>query len=219
MILPGVEFVPDAVLERRAIDLIREHERRRGVRVGLPIPIEAIVEQTLGLKVVWVAIEEAPGEIILARIDPAYLGHPTIQLNERRLSHFEEFFGTEAFSLAHEAGHWVLHLGRGESRQVGLIDSVEDDAMRPVLCRRMNDGDRRELQADRFAAFLLMPEYLVRGVLAGFELDRWTGVADLARRCGVSKRAMTRRLQELRVVPSDGVPPWQSADSHRRRLL
>lgn len=198
--LPSPEFIPDGVLERRACELLREHERLTGVVVCLPVPIEAIVERTLSLRVVWLPIEEMPGEIILARIDPDYLGHPTIQMNENRAAHFEEFFGTEQFSLAHEVGHWVLHYGRGYSRQLGLLPEASAGDSRAVLCRRMSDADRRELQADRFAAFLLLPEHLLRPTTEGYDLLRWAGVAALARDCGVSKRAMSLRLEALGLI-------------------
>lgn len=198
--LPSPEFIPDAVLEQRSINLLREHEQRKRCRASLPVPIEAIVEHTLGLRVVWLPIEEDPGEIILARIDPDYLGHPTIQMNENRAAHFEQFFGTEQFSLAHEAGHWVLHYGRGRGRQLGLLpEAVESDGS-PVLCRRMSDADRREIQADRFAAYLLLPEHLVRPAGDHHDLSRWSGVARFARDCGVSKRAMARRLDSLGLI-------------------
>lgn len=206
MTLPSPGFIPDAVLEQRALDLLREHERRTGAPASLPVPIDAIVERTLGLRVVWLPIEQLPGEIILARIDPDYRGHPTIQMNENRVSHFEEYFGTEQFSLAHEAGHWVLHYGRGRGRQLGLLPDTAEQADTVVLCRRMSDGDRRELQADRFAAYLLLPEHLVLPVADRYDLVRWSGVARLARDCGVSKRAMARRLDCLGMIRlgSDG---------------
>ncbi len=200
MSLPSPEFIPDSVLEQRALDLLREHERRKGSSVALPVPIESIIEHTLGLRVVWLPIEERPGEIILARIDPDYLGLPTIQMNENRAAHFEEFFGTEQFSLAHEVGHWILHYGRGHGRQLALLPETNEQTNGPLLCRRVSDGDRRELQADRFAAFLLLPEYLLRRVADPYALVRWAGVTALARHCGVSKRAMVRRLEGLGLI-------------------
>ena len=211
MSLPIPEFVPDAVLERRALSLIREHEGRCGQRVQLPVPIDLIVEQTLELRVVPVEIEEGPGEIILARITPDYLGWPTIQFNERRMQHFEEYFGTESFSLGHEAGHWLLHYNRGRSSQValpGFMDTTTSDV--PILCRRLTSDDRREIQAERFAAYLLMPEYLVAPLVADRKLDSWDEIRVLARDCGVSRRAFTRRLEELGILtskPADGGPP------------
>jgi hypothetical protein len=206
MNLPTPDFVPDQVLARRALDLLREHERRSGEPVSLPVPIELIVEQTLQLRIVPVGIEEANGEVILARITPDYLGHPTIQLNERRMEHFEEYFGTEAFSLGHEAGHWVLHYDRGRSDQLSLPGILDGDLAPPfVLCRRLTSADRREIQAERFAAYLLMPENLVAELVRGRTLDVPNEIRDLARQCGVSRRAFVRRLEELgRIRPSLG---------------
>lgn len=200
MPLPVPPFIPDADLERRASGVLRQYEQDRGRPVSLPVPIEHIIERTLSLQLVWVTIEEQPGEIILARIDPAYQGRPTIQLNERRQDHFEEYFGTEQYSLAHEVGHWVLHLDRGRSRQLGFQGFMGAEDTAPLLCRRMSDSDRREFQAERFAAFLIMPEDLIREAATGHDLTHWSSVAELARACGVSKRALVRRLDDLALV-------------------
>ncbi len=59
------------------------------------------------------------------------------------------------------------------------------------------DGDRRELQAERFGAFVLLPEHLLRPMLAGLDLSQWTVVAELGRDCGVSKTAIRRTLEQL----------------------
>jgi hypothetical protein len=210
--LPSPGFIPDSVLERRAIELLREHERRKGLVSSIPVPIEAIVEQTLDLRVVWLPIKELPGEIILARIDPDFLGHPTIQMNENRAHHFKSFFGTEQFSLAHEAGHWVLHFGRGRARQLGLLAEIVNQGDAPRLCLQMSDSSRRELQADRFAAFLLMPEYLVRVAAVRHDLTHWSGISNLALACGVSKRAMALRLDALGLIrlSPDGLAKLES---------
>ncbi len=197
MSLPAPPFILDARLEQRALRLLGEYERERGTTITLPIPVEKIIERTLGLGLVWLPIMELPGDIILARIDPQYLGQPTIQMNEYRRDHFEAYFGTEAFSLAHEAAHWVLHYDRGRSEQLGIPGLTSATAGAPILCRRLSDGDRREFQAERFAAYLLMPELLLREAIRGLDLTSWSVIAALARTCGVSKRALTRRLIEI----------------------
>lgn len=198
--LPSPGFISDSVLEQKAIDLLREHERKRDTKISLPVPIVSIIEHTLGLRIVWVEIEELPDEIILARIDPDYLGYPTIQMNEARSDHFEQYFGTENFSLAHEVAHWVLHYGRGNGRQLGFTSTIFDRETQETLDRRMNDGDRRELQAERFAAFLLLPEYLTLAAARSCDLGSWSQIAAFSRKCGVSKRAMTRRLEALGLI-------------------
>lgn len=203
MPLRPVEYLSDGVIAERAVRLIRAYERKRRRPISLPIPVETLVEHVLGLRIAWVEIEERQGEIILARMDPDFEGHPTIQMNERRREHFEEYIGTESYSIGHEAGHWDLHYDdNGDAKQMALWGADTGGVVNPerTLCRRMGDGDRREFQAERFAAHLLMPEYLMRPVAAGRDLYHWGAIAKLARDCGVSKRAMTRRLEELRLV-------------------
>jgi hypothetical protein len=197
MIIPPTSFVPDAEIERKSLSLLREHEGRIGARVQLPVPIDDIIEKTLGLHVTWLEIEEDANEIILARIDPSFHGHPTVQMNERRLNHFEAYFGTEAYSKAHEAGHWVLHLGRGQSTQLSLGGSFSWELKGRLLCRRLDNQDRREFQAERFAAFLLLPEHLLRPAIHRLYLTRWSVINELALHCGVSKTAMRKRLEQI----------------------
>jgi hypothetical protein len=74
---------------RTAGDLLRKHERLSKTVVAFPVPIEAIVERTLGLRVVSLPIEALPCDIILARIDPDDHGRPATQMNETRTAYFE----------------------------------------------------------------------------------------------------------------------------------
>ena len=68
MPLPAAEFIANAELERRATALLNEYYSTE--QACLPIDIESILEFTLGLRIVWIDIEDWPGEPILARIDP-----------------------------------------------------------------------------------------------------------------------------------------------------
>jgi hypothetical protein len=199
VVLPPAEFIPDAVLEREALRVLHSHEREFGL-VRLPVPIEQIVEFTLKLQLVWLEIDDTPESGVLARLDPDYLGWPTIQMNLRHQKHFAEYFGTEQYSLAHECGHWVCHYGWGRGEQYALEGFFDFAPDQRVLCRRLSSGDRRELQAERFASFLLLPEHLLRPRLAGLDFSRPLVVAMLARECGVSKTAMRKRLQALGVL-------------------
>lgn len=196
-VLP-IEYIPDEVLAEKAYQLLMQYEIRLGRTVRLPVPIQAIVERLLALTLVALPIEEAPNEVILARIDPCFRGGPAIQLNECRLSHFERYFGTEQYSLAHEVAHWLLHYGRGKAQQMSLPDfGFESGSV--LLCRRMSDSDRREYQAERFAAHLLLPEHLVRPAAKRYDLSDGRQLKRFAVDCHVSMRAMERRLDELQI--------------------
>jgi Zn-dependent peptidase ImmA (M78 family) len=93
------------------------------------------------------------------------------------------------FTIAHELGHFALHLASGDIEFIDTADSFRTAAD--------PDADwtptrRQEWEANVFAAALLMPEPLVR--------RQWPEIQDaagMARWFQVSQLAMAIRLQEL----------------------
>ena len=60
------------------------------------------------------------------------------------------------FTLAHEIGHWCLHRGDAELRQ--MMDDLFGGPAKPsIICRTSQQKERVEIQADKFASYLLMP--------------------------------------------------------------
>jgi len=97
------------------------------------------------------------------------------------------------FTIAHELGHYFLHLlGNGEfvDTQVDLFRDTDSDSTE----RRIEafSGLNAEVQANQFAAALLMPEELVRSVF-----KETKNVESLARLFNVSEEAMAIRLGRL----------------------
>jgi hypothetical protein len=95
----------------------------------------------------------------------------------------------QRFSVAHELAHFLLH-----ADQIG--DGITDDVL-----YRSSLSDRREAQANRLAADILMPDALVREVVEGAHEK---GVGDLvlymADEFGVSEAAMRIKLEQLGVA-------------------
>ena len=92
------------------------------------------------------------------------------------------------FSIAHELGHHFLHLlhdGDFVDTELDLFRDIEDPD-------RDTPSKRAEVQANQFAAALLMPEELIRT-----EWQQTKNVANLARRFNVSEEAMGIRLSRL----------------------
>lgn len=58
-----LRFLRNEVIEDVTAQRIREYESKHSVNVQLPVPIEEIVEQVLGLDFDWDVIEEQPGQI------------------------------------------------------------------------------------------------------------------------------------------------------------
>jgi IrrE N-terminal-like domain len=161
-----VPYIVDEAIERDAEALLAQFAHARGVAIRAPIPIEDIVEKHLKLHVefddlhcllgvprcgmepdIFGAIWLETGEIVLDEsLDPEV--RPMIE-------------GRYRFTLAHEGGrHWRLHrhLFQGNSGQ----ESLFGDARQPtVVCRSSQSKERVELQADLYAACLLMPRKLV----------------------------------------------------------
>ena len=141
----------------------------------LPVPVESIAEDLLGL-----AVEEDDELPVSGMLLPA---ERRIILNcrESRASP-----GRRRFTLAHELGHWICQCHNGNAK--------------PVYCRAEEIGVDREAralerEANVFAAELLMPEPQVRGAY-----EQWADPASVAGEVGVSGEAMAWRLYSFDVL-------------------
>ncbi|MDT3438732.1 ImmA/IrrE family metallo-endopeptidase [Pseudofrankia sp. BMG5.37] len=103
----------------------------------------------------------------------------------------------QRFTIAHELGHLLLHKGNGlifeRHVRLNFRDATSSTAT-----------DSEEIDANEFAAELLMPEDLLKkaldAILAGRHLSDSELVARLARRFEVSQQAMTFRLATLGIL-------------------
>lgn len=115
----------------------------------------------------------------------------TIGLNSRQAPQ------RQRFTLAHELGHLRLHRGRPL-----IVDSLVRVNMRDSASATATD--REEIEANRFAASLLMPEHMVRAAVASATADRQMAPMALQRELGrlfqVSAEAMGYRLINLGIT-------------------
>jgi len=98
------------------------------------------------------------------------------------------------FTAAHEIAHYLLH--RDILKQTGHMDRLFDSA----AYRNPSDPftPAQEVQANRYAASLLMPKFAIEG-----EINRGTNsVSKLASKFDVSKIAMRYRLENLGLIGS-----------------
>jgi len=169
--------VSDPYRDERA-DALRRRYHAAFAGAELPVPVEAIAEDLLGLKVDEEIELPVSGMLVPARRE--------VWLNARES---RESPGRRRFTLAHELGHWVCQCREGKAAGAA-----------PVYCRAEEigvDPDARALEreANVFAAELLMPEPEVRAA--------WSGdVAAAARVFGVSAEAMHWRLYSFGLATS-----------------
>ncbi len=102
----------------------------------------------------------------------------------------------QRFTIAHEIGHLVLH----------QHDDFHIDERFPIGLRNEVSGlaiDPKEIEANQFAAELLMPlEWLVKDIQQRkLDFESEDALEELALRYAVSVQAMTVRLSGLGVLP------------------
>jgi Zn-dependent peptidase ImmA (M78 family) len=97
----------------------------------------------------------------------------------------------QRFTIAHECGHLLLHEGEAYVDKTFRVNWRDDVSSQAV--------DAHEIEANRFAAELLMPYKMLREDLQTHDIDLESEVAikTLAKRYGVSLQAMTHRITNL----------------------
>ena len=218
MMLLKVPFLADPQIERATMELLRKYAKWKGAPARPPIPVDAITEGLLGLTLTVGDLRGRLGknDVLGATwFDDAHvMVDSTLEGSEGRFS----------FTLAHEIGHWVLHRPIVEMEKVTVPLFAREPDMKPsaaVVCR---DGQRdpAEIQADKFAARLLMPAAEVRAavklvtttpvLIERLEERRKAGelvselrslaaqVIERGQFSNVSNQAMQIRLVDLKVV-------------------
>jgi Zn-dependent peptidase ImmA (M78 family) len=163
-------------IEQQAAKLLEENDVRRA-----PIPVDAIAK-AVGLDVRYAPTTDDVSGALIRNGKSAVIAVNSAQHENR-----------QRFTIAHEIGHFILHKRTArhfdEDFRIDYRNSVSSEAT-----------ERSEIEANGFAAALLMPENFLRRDLLRMEVD--DGDADqaiqtLAVRYKVSRRAMELRLLNL----------------------
>jgi len=198
-------YIADAEIEACATHILQKYGYQRTPIMAPPIPIEEIIDFTVDIPIIPEAIPDHQGSPVLAKLVVKGHPHPIVEIivNEDKQPFFDQHEGVEQYSLAHELGHYVLHIDRGSLNTLLLPEAKEQSV---VLCRmnsveeRDRNAKRRELQAERFAASILMPRDLLREACADIDLCQWRNLYRLKDEFHVTITALTNRLKELHLV-------------------
>ena len=181
-----------------------------------PVPVENIIEKLFGLQL---ELDDVRGR----GFGPDALG--CLYIKRKKIiidSSLEYIEGRYHFTCGHELGHWWLHREwfLQWKKQLSMLPEKDEPL---VICRESEKRLRREQQADRFAAALLMPKKLVLAVLQEKHVDlnpiftdetlRYWGItkeeycrkvaSQYNRIFGVSVQAMQIRLDELGLLKQE----------------
>ena len=167
---------PDIV---RARDEAREVLTKAGVR-SAPVPVERIIRAS------GVVLQHAPLADELSGM--AFIKDGVAIIGVNALHHPNR----QRFTLAHEFAHHRLHADI-------LSAEVHVDRKFPMLMRgplASQGVDWREIEANAFASELLIPQFLLEGLIdaGGIDLDDDDKIDSLARRFRVSASMVRYRL-------------------------
>lgn len=162
---------------KRAAEVLAEF----GVR-SIPVPVDAIIKGK-GIALSYMPLDDSLSGMFFMRGET-----PTIVVNS--LHHQNR----QRFTLGHELAHFELH-------RAAIGTEVHVD--KRFLARDPNSStgiDAREVQANRFAAELLVPRALLVEALQGRKVDLEMDdelLGELAEAFGVSTQMMAIRVGEL----------------------
>jgi Zn-dependent peptidase ImmA (M78 family) len=213
-----VPWISKKDIADRGASLIEDFQARAGYPIIPPIPVDEIVERSLGLTIRYMDLSKVFGSRNV--LGATYAESRLVLINERLFEHSSE--GRLVFTCAHEAGHWVLH------RRYAQSQTGDGPTNELIVCTTANAKEPIEWQADYFASRLLMPERDMRETFqrvccpetlvvrhakrltqAGCPceepfLEQWPYVAAAMCEAGgfsnVSRQAMIIRLQDLGLV-------------------
>lgn len=143
-----VPWISKKEIAVKATALIEDFQKRAGYRIRPPIPVEEIIERSLGLTLRYVDLSKIFGGHGV--LGATYVESRLVCINERLFEHSSE--GRLVFTCAHEAGHWVLH------RKYARTQNGDGSRKQAVVCTIASAKQPLEWQADYFASCLLMPE-------------------------------------------------------------
>ena len=166
--------------------------------ISTPIPVEDMAEHYLGFAI------DITDEGLFS--DPDFIGG--IDFDAEKIyvnTSIEDHDGRYAFTVAHEIGHYVLH-------KAAYLEN-HNGGEKKILSRDTFEKPQIEVEADRFAAALLMPSTLIREAYAGMDGKKKVKTIGQARALAnhlikeagfdnVSNTAMINRLIDLKIIPS-----------------
>lgn len=190
-VIKQYRFIPNHEIERSANDILGLMQQTRNYTLKWPLDASRVAE-FLGLDVVWDRIPPDEQGSIAARILPL---ERLIEINEDILELPEGF---EASTVAHEIGHWVLHINPEQvNKFLTQLEQGFETTLEPFLCRSIKSQQGIEWQAQYFASCLMMPQSKLEESQKGRNLTNWHHLYAMRDELGVTISNLTNRLKSL----------------------
>jgi Zn-dependent peptidase ImmA (M78 family) len=154
------------------------------------VPVDVInLVKHLKINIEELELEDDVSGFLALDGDKTYIGYNISQRPERK-----------RFTVAHELAHYYLHAKKETPLFIDKLQKSEPQRM--YRDSKSSTGEYvREIEANAFAAALLMPKTLIENELNNFTAeDPEVWVSKLAEKFEVSKQAMNIRLINLDII-------------------
>lgn len=169
--------------KRLAIKILKKYQQTLSFP---PVDVEAIVKAE-GVEVVEEDLEDEVSGLLVSKN-----GNHVILVNS------DHYPNRQRFTIAHEFGHYLMH------RDISNI--FFDEALVFFRDKEASEGTKyQEIEANNFAAELLMPEYLLKQIIRENPVDAFDEREEsllykTAKKFQVSVQALTIRLTKLGLI-------------------
>ena len=153
-------YLKNSTIEKESTKLLESFSKDKGQKIAAPVPVFDIIEH-LGYGVDFRKDGIYEDKNILGGLR---IVEKKVEINEN----LSENEGRMNFTAAHETGHIVLHVPLYfEQMADGQLEIDNNESENHNLCRKDSgfEGYKKEpeeWQADKFAAYLLMPSALIK---------------------------------------------------------
>jgi Zn-dependent peptidase ImmA (M78 family) len=174
-----MRYISNQKIEETATALLENTDA-----LQVPVPLERVALH-LGLQLEKTALGEDVSGVLVVEGSRGMIGYNKADASVR-----------QRFTIAHEIGHYALH----QQHATVFIDKTYTAVYKRD--GRSSQGEHtREIQANQFAAALLMPRKLLHAEIEemDFDLGDERALDELADKFKVSRQAMTFRLSNLGV--------------------
>lgn len=174
-------------IEKAALDVLQSLKLQ-----AIPIDIKTVVKK-MKIELVEYKFEGDVSGVLVYRNDKIEIAYNPSDSNVRK-----------RFTIAHELGHYVLK----HKREGSIFIDSPNNQFSTKLYRNVESSkgvDLQEIEANAFAAAILMPRPQILEEIEGLHFDLSDGSADsvidnLARKFNVSSQAMTIRLANIGIL-------------------
>lgn len=169
------------MIEKKAESLLKNYQTKE-----VPTPLDELAEE-LGIKIVYQEFEDNISGFLYREDTNNIIG-----VNKKHSK------TRQRFTIAHEIGHFILHRGNLVHVNKGYRVNFRNDNSSKAI-------DFEEIEANTFAAALLMPEKEVKKIIKrklndGIDLEDSDELKKIAEHFNVSLQAMIIRLIRLGII-------------------